>query len=197
MGMTSNENQICDSNMAQNQTSRKYGTLQMDPGENLKEYGDKNLTLFRSTPINNMLCLPPNAAAHCLQTPPEGMKVSSGFVPKIKRENNLASPGSAFAPLTKSTAGSAFSLIMPQPYLLPTIQNMQIESNKTCTALNPKNKEEEPYEFKEDSNESKKVTKHNGKEKKKKERNKYSARECRKRKKQYIEALEQQVFQLK
>jgi molecular chaperone GrpE (heat shock protein) len=167
----------------------KGQTTQMNP-EPIPSIKQFEASAFKSTPRSNNFSNNSNVAISPHDTPPsEVMKITSGFNPKIPKQSSLENKG----------------LINPIPQYVTTTdlqpnQQIAVQNQTNIGQLYPQNidKSESEEKSKEDEGSSGsgagESTK--GPKKAKKERNRESARECRKRKKQYVESLEKQVKDL-
>ena len=95
--------------------------MAMDQGESMKPFCTYEASAFKSGPRSNNLSGSSNSGAAGtpnVPTPPESMKIATGFVPKIKKPS--PSPPSILVPTAigigvKATTGSAFS---PPSYIV-------------------------------------------------------------------------------
>ena len=216
--------------------------MAIDPVDGMKPFSTYEPSAFKSTPRSNNLSLSSNPAG--TPTPTDSMKITSGFVPKIRKNSpTFNSPSSTFGGV-KNSPSSAFlplgpqytymqphptmmqsptlppTLIQPDPIHVPIVRLPVLAVHaqditapryvppEAQTPLNPSELDSAAYpqdasenmssEVKEEaddnSSDSQQPTTKKGSKKGKKERNRVSAQECRRRKKQYLESLEQQVI---
>jgi hypothetical protein len=167
------------------------GQINGEPQSNFNQF---EASAFKSTPRSNqfsnssVMMISPNA-----ETPPQAMRVATGFNPKIPKES----------PVISYVAGNSAFLPAAQHYVSDAPKQQEKEQHppppqeiKKPVTVTEEEKAPEPEEEGDESSDSHPEGNTKGKKKAKKERNRTSARECRKRKKQYVESLENQVKQL-
>ncbi len=217
--------------------------MPVDPIDSLRQqFCAYDASAFRSGSRSGNFSSPSSNPSVNVTTPPDTMKVATGFVPKIKKES-FGSPSTAFlpthsafsphipSPVTTQAPQPAYTYAstmmmrdpmrgpmiplaavlspfqsaglsmgmqrfqtaptIPAPPPEPEAKSRDVEREASESTPSETNKEQEGEE---EDDESKSGTK-KGK-RCKKERNRLSAQECRKRKKQYLESLESQVKQL-
>jgi len=204
---------FADTPVMDNSLDPNFGErMSFERNDSLKPFFVYETSAFKSTPQTNKLNMPPNSdITDKMGTPVESMKVVAGFAPKSKNDSLIFnSPGTNMIEDMKNNINSIYQ--QPStPYYVPnpTITSSVVsEYCQTNTFPNI----QQPLDFisslPESSSKKSKQSTESVDEKSikedspgipetdKKEKNRVSAQKCRKRKKQYIESLEQKIAEL-
>ncbi len=96
-----------------NSSGRPNVPMAVDPADSYRQLCAYEASAFRSGPRSSNLSASSNLAGTpgAMPTPPETMKIATGFVPKIRKDSpSFNSPANTFMPAPKShVSGSAFS----------------------------------------------------------------------------------------